>query len=688
MDLKKKLKTPFDFTELPKKKSVSIFLLLFLVCVVVYIIFSYREVYQTQYDNTYLRDLYDHSQWNIALSKRTMSDNLLYQVTSFDLVHKWHFFSINPEAPVLGKYLYGYSIKIFHNAETVSLILFLLSLGAFYLIIKEFISNNILRFMAVILFASEPLLFSHMSFSLFDLPQLLSLLIHVLSMLRIRKSYIGKKNTLLWLLVAGISLGVFISLKIGFFSTAIIAADVILLISLRRAFFILPIIALTILVYILSFLPYFMQGHSFIDFLKAEKWVFGYWISSNDKAIPGMVYIVLVLGWSKGWFKGAVFDRVKEWTILWPFYFGSFVYLFPKRIKQLKEMTPMTYITLMTGLFLLIFTFIPLFTRYLTLIMPFFIIFFVVLIPRFPRGLLMLLFFIITLNFFTFLNPNPSDNIKSITRTWSSGAYQDVYSFFDTQSKHRFSRQEYWRDMQSFERDLGVESRTVTISAPFTFPWQRSTEGVATVGYQTHLGPIVNTQPLSFVKEANVWKIHWKDSLVLDTFSMDDKIIAEYQPAKMGVLKTQNGTILSEGGEWPYFLVVPQKIKDEQILQKQLTSLTGLTKLELELLYRMNNQPDFPAEIGFLKPSIYPESLFSMDLDPGIVKEMRITHVYNPTLVKKGKLKQLLGTEYSYLSRLAPQVGGSIFIDKPTGQKILVISRDKKDGQNFSIDKL
>ena len=73
-----------------------------------FVIYSYRSIFLTPYDNNYYRDLYDHSQWNIPRSKRTVGDNIVYKVAGYDLVKTWDYFTIDPQTPVLGKYIFGF----------------------------------------------------------------------------------------------------------------------------------------------------------------------------------------------------------------------------------------------------------------------------------------------------------------------------------------------------------------------------------------------------------------------------------------------------------------------------------------------------------------------------------------------------------------------------------------------------
>ncbi|KKP86991.1 MAG: hypothetical protein UR89_C0009G0012 [Candidatus Roizmanbacteria bacterium GW2011_GWA2_35_8] len=134
-----------------------------------FVIYSYRSIFLTPYDNNYYRDLYDHSQWNIPRSKRTVGDNIVYKVAGYDLVKTWDYFTIDPQTPVLGKYIFGYSILTFKNAEIASLILFIFTGLLFYLLSNIIFKNKFLSQVSLLIFITEPIIFYQSSQSMLDL---------------------------------------------------------------------------------------------------------------------------------------------------------------------------------------------------------------------------------------------------------------------------------------------------------------------------------------------------------------------------------------------------------------------------------------------------------------------------------------------------------------------------------------
>jgi len=663
-------------------KRFGVVMLVFLGLIIAYQIYSYRATYLSQFDKIYARDLYDHSQYSIPISPRTISDELLYQVAGNDYFKDWQLFKINPEAPPVGKYLYGLSIGIFNNAQVISIFVFLLCAFIYLKIAKYITKDNLLAFVCLFLFVLEPLIFSQISKSMLDLPQLFAFFIHIYSFLLL----IDEEKKEFWkifflILLAGLSLGFFISIKIGFLAIAIVLADLIMLWKKRRLWFIVPIIGLTVFVYTASYLPYFLQGNNLISFIRAQKWIFNYWTSSKVRPIPGMIFLSFLTGLTKGWHQGALWERFPEWTVFWPFYLISYLMTLVLVIKNTTNLkTRYFYLIVLTGCLLFTLAIIPLFIRYLLLILPLFIIFFVFYLKSIKRFVIVTFLIVFFVQAYFFLHPDPTQVIKDIKRTWENGTYQDMYSFLDKNSTTKFNRLQFWRKMQSLEKNLGIGKRFVDISLDPTFPWQNMANGVITIAYQTRLGSYKNIQPITFFRKDGIWKMEWKDGLVLKNFTFADQIISSFTPGRFGTLKLQNGTVLSQEGIRPFFLIIPNQVKDDRVVQNQVSKLIGKQAYDVEILYRPNNQPDIPVEIGFLKEDLPTTYLQKIKLDKSVVVQMRKTRVYNLEMIKKMTLGSIKLIESKKIPQLNPGWGGEVLIKKLNGQKDVFQTKQIKDG--------
>ena len=344
------------------------------------VIYSFRGIYLQKFDYSYSKDLYDHSQWTLARTVRSVSDDQEYQIAGYDAIVNGELYRVTPEVPPLGKYLIGLSIVFFKNAQTISLVLYIFSIFVFYHLAYLLLKNDRLTRIATVFFMMEPLLFSQAIISMIDLPLLITLMIHSIFLLKLLENKKSKNfftEDLPLLIGAGFSLGAFLAIKIGFFALVIIAADAFILLKKRKTSYFIYILFGSFLFYFASYLPFFMKGHGFIEFLKAQKWMIVWYLSSKVKPLLGMPFLSLGLGFYKNWSEGSQFNRVSEWTILWPFYLGTIFALVKNFVKnRVRFDNGYLYTFLICLGFFGLFIVIPFWVRYLVMILPFLIIFF------------------------------------------------------------------------------------------------------------------------------------------------------------------------------------------------------------------------------------------------------------------------------------------------------------------------
>ncbi|MBD3279770.1 MAG: hypothetical protein GF390_03595, partial [Candidatus Pacebacteria bacterium] len=109
-----------------------------------------RWIFISKFAAPYLLDFFDHSQWQIALSNRIMSDNELYQVAALKFLQTGQLFTVNPEVPPLGKYLYALAIKLFNQPYYASVFSYLVTIIIFYFLAKQVLQKNTQVYWSVI----------------------------------------------------------------------------------------------------------------------------------------------------------------------------------------------------------------------------------------------------------------------------------------------------------------------------------------------------------------------------------------------------------------------------------------------------------------------------------------------------------------------------------------------------------
>lgn len=357
-------------------KPITISLLFVAIVLLAMLVITHSTIYTEPFNKDFMYGKYYQSQWVVPQSEHPISDEDLYQVAGYELVTTGTHYKINPEVPPLGKYLFGWSILLFHNPYVISLLLFLMSVLVFYGLSTFLIKIPSLRLLSLILFVADPLLSSLAYKSLLDLPLLLAMLIHILMLfLVVRQSKPTFPMNILFILGLGITCGAFAAIKFPFLAIVIICADIILLIRLKKPGMIVPVLIVASITYLGTYTTYLLAGHTIIDLLKAQKWMLVFYLSSKAQAVYGTVFTSLITGAIKGWHEGAQWDRVAEWNLRWPVLFFTTIIGGVHRFKDILNNYYLLYLALVSCGLIAIYIVVPFFARYLSLVIPLFILF-------------------------------------------------------------------------------------------------------------------------------------------------------------------------------------------------------------------------------------------------------------------------------------------------------------------------
>ena len=171
------------------------------------IVFSNRGLFFSTFDAVYWQDKYEHSQWKLPLSVRTLGDDGLYLYEGYRLMHGGDPTLLNAEVPPLGKYLIGITNALFGNPYWFGFIVNLGILTCVFLLTKRLTASTMFSSLAILLLATDPLFTNQYALTMLDSLQALFLLIYCLLII---KSTDQKKGILLWPTLAGLSLGFFL----------------------------------------------------------------------------------------------------------------------------------------------------------------------------------------------------------------------------------------------------------------------------------------------------------------------------------------------------------------------------------------------------------------------------------------------------------------------------------------------
>lgn len=656
-------------------------------CMILFGIFMNWHSYTTPYDPAYVRDQYDHSQWKIPKSIRPIDDATLYQVAGYDLAAKNEFYQVNPEVPPLGKYLYGWSILIFGNPYSITIPLFIATTIVFFALGKLVFNRTVFAAAATFLFTAEPLILGQLGVTLLDLPQLFFLLLHLYAMLLLIRSPSGWRY---WsaIAVAGVALGGFLSVKIGFFAAALILADLFLLWRLRQLPGLLIIGGIAGITYLTTYTGYLLAGNSVRDLLGAQKWMLSFYLNSPSDPIPGMIIPMLLLGFNKGWWPEAVWERVESWTILWPVFAAApFILLKKKEWTTVLSRPAYQYL----GVFLIAMTaclaVVPLFARYLILLLPILMLAFTAVLLQLRYWVRIILVTLVVLHTILFLQPPVWKAAESVEITWEQSTYKELYSHLDIPFRETISRDDFWRFMLDVESDLQMEKKVVDVTIPYTWPWQQTITGMVEVVYYTRLGEFRQQQNIDFIKENGAWRVRWSYDLALKGLQPDSTILVEEAPGRYGTVRNNTGSVVSAGGDRPFFLILPKEVESDREVQDQVSQLTGIAAHDIEFAYLANHPSDWPVEIGFLDATLSATLLDSIQLEPGVQIEERPTRVLNiPEGSSADAIQLLKGRIQDLQSTIDPVPAGSLILRQPDGSQRVLVEQKQKDGEDATID--
>jgi len=162
-------------------------------------------------------------------------------------------------------------------------------------------------------------------------------------------------------------LGFLPALKFSVFYLILVLGFIFIYIFIKRDFRILFFTPLLIVPLILSYLPFFISGNTIIDWLKNEKWIVDFYLSSSANSPLYNPVVMLLSGYWKQWWGDFSWQRFEEWNIIWPLSLILPVINF-RKIWQ-HEIVKMLIIWLFVYMGSLLFT-LPM-PKYFMLVLPF-----------------------------------------------------------------------------------------------------------------------------------------------------------------------------------------------------------------------------------------------------------------------------------------------------------------------------
>lgn len=568
-----------------------------------------RWIVDVKFDRQALTNLYDYSQWTVPQSPRLMGDAELYQVGGDVLWRTGEFFRVNPETPPVGKYLYGAAINLTGYPYIGSVFIFgmaLLLIAALCFQIFPRGSRRRSTAIAYSLLLANQLFASQLSQTMLDIPQLCGFLLYILGLISYKKT-----TRTIFLVLTGLGLAIFAGAKIGILAPILLIGGAFIL-SPKNWKAWLGILATSALIYTAFYLPYFLQGHGIIEWLKTQKWMIEFYRSSGVSFFGWNLPAVIFTGWHWGWWSKQ-WASVGEWSMLWPITFGSLLLGW----KQWRTLDPNWRGLLVTGTLLLIwFIIFPFWPRYLLLVLPIAVFFLVRTLDRFPLTNQLTAAVGILLISLSSQLPLAKPIASHVADRWSAGAYPEIYGTLSEGSSLDLTREDFTTILSTAEQGMQSEKITSYVELNQKNLWPSQVSGTLYLVRQTPLGLVTHAWPIQLIRERGRWRVSWDWQLVMKEFEPGAHFTLIEEQLPFGSVRTADKIEIIQPSHREVLFAAPAKMKNETAELDALGALVGQRGVELRHKIFVTSYGTPWVKIGPLAPGVSQSTIELAKLNP------------------------------------------------------------------------
>lgn len=688
------------------KKFIIFFCLIAILLHLLQIIYAQRALYVQSYDAIYWKDRFEHSQWTLPLSKRIIGDDGLYAYIGYSLVNGGSIAGFNSEAPPLGKYLIGFSIKIFKNPFYYAIFFGVGSLVVFYIISAKLLESRTKALFPVAILFLDPLFFSQFWQSMLDISQLFFLLLNTLFIIfLINRSNLNKKNIYLFSLIAGSSLGFFSQAKLPIFLPVIMLLETFFFLSRKlMKEYVIFLISFCV-AFLIPDIKFFLDGNSLNDLFKLEKYVVSFYLKSQVIASKIAVWSTLLLGKFPEINSGKIVN-VEEWWAMWPL---SAILIAPLTVIEIFRKNNWVWkgIVFFILFSFLTYTVFPFYPRYLLLILPFVYLFLSAKLFKFHSGIVSLIIVVVLLyGFFNsrhLLQDNPDKILNSFYYNFSNQYFHDVYQ--ENIVKLQMTRDKFRLISQKTLSDAGV--RAIKIKELTKDLNSREGRVKIRVEYLTQdLGSFSEIKEIRLLRDKGKWKINWDWNIILNNFLPGYRVEDRINLGKRGSIFDAKGKILAKDDSSYLVLFNPEKMNPEKE-REMLKFLEGYGykgDMSLQNAYLENVLPETYVPLMTFYVKISDKERNKLLSYPGIRLVPYPSRIYEGRINFEGlqntlydecctriysshNYRGIKDLEKEYDNILWGYSGGEISMKDDEGRLIRVIlEKNKKDGEDVRLN--
>jgi len=695
------------------KNISSVYLFFFgsiIICYLLTVYYCFRYYYKTFYDIPYWKEKYEQSQWILPLSPRTIGDDGLYMVEGFRIVNGADPTEKNAEMPPIGKYAIGLSVKFLNNGPIFGFIVMTFLIFVFGFFVYELTGNKLISLAGTALLATDPLVTDQFRFTMLDGLQTLFALTAFYTLFKFTKSKNGRRRLFLLLLI-GLTSGLYLGTKTPILGGFLIITIAITLYHksksvLYPAFFIF----ISGFTYLMGYLKLLFDGKSIIDILKIQAWIVSFYRQSL--LTPNYLSASTTL------FSGKLFNLFSKnitnsdyFTLMWPIITVTVIIVSYMTLrKKINNPTLKPVLIYVISLFT-VFNFIPFWTRYLLMILPFMYLVFIALFynQKFFTVLAITGIIFNIFSSFTILFPGPENTVKELVQAWNFGYFEDIYELLDNKSKSSITRKDFSEFGKNTLYNGQIEYAYITVEKFNFSDFDNAVFIPLKVTYYTrYLGPYHHNITIPLIREDGVFKVKWMWNYYLPDLNKNTTLATEIDRAKRGAIIFHE-TPIAEDMPGFEINVIPDKINT--IYETQMLDLISrmfdnrISKIAIHQRYNgysirsqaipigtppvKQNDPKWD-EIRKYESILLLPSLARISKDIGTVKTGDVRNsffieccsfLYNTT-----NYVGSAGVEEKYNTELKGINGGKLILYDTNGNiKKVLLSIEKKDGLNISL---
>ena len=396
-----------------------------LICLLLVVGYYNRWIFVYKFEPEYWENYYYTSQWNVANSKRVISDEGVYRYIGYRLVNGENPFNVDYWVPPMGKYWYGVGAKYLGNPYLISFGFYVLSIGVMWLLSKNWLM--------VYLWTLNPLIVEQIGQTMLDLPMTLFFLIHI---------YFLFKNKLI---ISAIFLGLMAGTKPAYFVPMIGIVDWWWIYTnskenkIRKMFLYLFWVFAG---YVLAYTCYFIAHPNPIPWIRLHEKVINFQKGNGGSHDVLNIFKTIFLDKYKGFWVGGTTMVVTGWSAILPV--GT-ILLFKSMFLNDKKYV---YLSLIAIGYILMCLTIDFWPRYLVFLIPILILIVGKIFEKKPLILAVILISYLPWLWFNFF-PNKTTVLEQWNKLISNEQYRDAYRLLDKNSRENIGEEkwlEYWKN--------------------------------------------------------------------------------------------------------------------------------------------------------------------------------------------------------------------------------------------------